>query len=173
MASILKVYLCYLSDWKKKNQNKTKQNKTKTKVHVILSALRPLLCILHGLSTLYRCSLTTVDQIRPYHEKPFKLSHEKPYSHHNQPSQPGSAPRVSYEFPRDNKQWVLCPREFKHTKFSREHWTWRNRTRNLTHRIPTKRKCHAHWMRGAWLGPPKYLISWCKWFSDVACSLIQ
>ena len=38
---------------------------------MILSALRPLLCIPHGLSTLYRCLLTTVAQSKPYHEKPF------------------------------------------------------------------------------------------------------
>ena len=40
-------------------------------MQVILSALGPLLCIPHGLSTLYRCSLTTVAQSKPFHEKPF------------------------------------------------------------------------------------------------------
>ena len=34
-------------------------------------------------------------------------------------SQPGSAPRVSYEFQRDNKQWVPCPKEIQaHSAFT-------------------------------------------------------
>ena len=37
---------------------------------MILSALRPRLVIPRGLSTLTRCSLTTMAQDKPYHEKP-------------------------------------------------------------------------------------------------------
>ena len=44
--------------------------KQKQKTQVILSALRPRLVIPRGLSTLYICSLTTMAQDKPYHEKP-------------------------------------------------------------------------------------------------------
>ena len=38
---------------------------------MILSALRLLLVNPHSLGTLYRCSLSTIAQDKPYHEKPF------------------------------------------------------------------------------------------------------
>ena len=102
----------------------------------------PCFVILRGLSTLYRCSLTTVAQARTF-KFPWaqdKQHHEKPlirdccnhkgrctlnqtiFNHRSQDQllefRMSFYETISSEF--------LVQRNFKHTQFSREHWHWRD-----------------------------------------------
>ena len=67
------AYFYFCMHCRQKTKQKKKPQKTKKKCRWFC-ALHPLTCnsmvILHGLSTLYRCSLTTMTQDKPYHEKP-------------------------------------------------------------------------------------------------------
>ena len=79
--------------------------KKRKKTHGILSALLPNFVIPRSFSTLYKCSLTTVAQHKPYHEillirdcYKHKGSWTVPYSDQFQPSQLGLAPQVSTRY---------------------------------------------------------------------------
>ena len=97
-----------------------------------LSALGPLLCIPHGLSTLYRYSLTTVAQSKPYHQKPFNqgLLHPQGALYRiqtiiNQRSQ-DQLLEFRTSFHKTISSEFLVQGNFKHTQFSREYWTWQD-----------------------------------------------
>ena len=84
-----------------------------------------------GLSTLYRCSLTTVTQDKSYHEKPLIMdycNHKEsctlvsPYS-----TITASISSVSFIwFYETISSEFLVQGKFKHTQFSREQWNWRD-----------------------------------------------
>ena len=103
-----------------------------------MCTMPPAFVIPHSFSTLYRCSLTTVAQSKPYHEKPFNQRLLQPQGelypiqtiiNHCSRDQLLQFPMSFHET--INKQWVSCPRNFKHTQFSRERWTWRDSNSQL------------------------------------------
>ena len=119
----------------------------------------PYFVIPRGLSTLYRCSLTTVAQDKPYHEKPFIrdcFNHKgsctlfRPYLTNRSRDQLLEFRTSSYE---TISSEFLVQGNFKHTQFSREHWNWRD-----SNTQPLAPKASAVSIELTWL-------LWKVWFS--------
>ena len=96
----------------------------------------PCYVIPHSLSTLYRCSLTTVAQDKPYHEKPLIrdcFNHKYPvpfqtiFNHHSR----DQLLEFCTSFYETISSEFLVQGNFKHTQFSREHWHWRDSNSQL------------------------------------------
>ena len=74
------------------------------------------LVIPRGLSTFYRCLLTTMAHEKPHQEKPLSINHRSRDQLFE--FRTSFYETISSEF--------LVQRNFKHTQFSREHWNWRD-----------------------------------------------
>ena len=134
---------------KTKNKNKTKKKTTQqtkqTNKNDFKYTTSP-----RGCSTLYKCSLTTMAQDKQYHEKTLirdRCNHK------------GSCTLFKtiltiaagmIQYLRDNWQWVSCPKEFKHTQFSREQWYWLELATSRTSRkrrfIHQTTSLHLRWV---------------------------